>query len=142
MTTNELFLTTLLTLWRDEIADRIEAADNHSVTDCNRLGNAAKMREALVKADAAFRLISKSAWFIDANFAETIGVIEAGKAIQAALSTPPRNCDVGTPEEQFKRFNMFCFPIKCSECKLYTEEYLHDCIFRWLQLPYEKGDAK
>ena len=52
-----------------------------------------KMREALEKADAALSLISKSSWFVDANFAETIGVIEAGKAIQAALSTPPRNCD-------------------------------------------------
>ena len=67
---------------------------------------------------------------------------EAHKAVNAALAEPPRNCDVGTPEEQFKRFNMFCFPIKCRECKLYTEEDLHDCIFRWLQLPYEKGDAK
>lgn len=36
-----------LTLWREEIADRIEAAEKHSVTNCNRLGNAAKMREAL-----------------------------------------------------------------------------------------------
>ena len=61
---------------------------------------------------------------------------------ESALSAPPRNCDVGTAEEQFKRFNMFCFPIKCRECKLYTEEDLYDCIFRWLQLPYEKGGAK
>ena len=63
-----------------------EASKNQSVTNCNRLGNAAKMREALEKADAALSLISKSSWFVDANFAETIGVIEAGKAIQAALS--------------------------------------------------------
>ena len=40
-----------LTLWREEIADRIEAAEKHSVTKCNRFGNAAKMREALEKAD-------------------------------------------------------------------------------------------
>ena len=49
-----------------------------------------------------------------------------------------RNCDVGTAEEQFKRFNKFCFPIKCRECKLYTEEELYGCIFRWAQMPYEK----
>ena len=67
-----------------------------------------KMREALEKADAALSLISKSSWFVDANFAETIGVIEAGKAIQAALSAPPRNCDVGTPEDQHNRFMRFC----------------------------------
>ena len=70
-----------------------EAACKETVTDCHGLGKAAAMREALEKADAALSLISKSSWFVDANFAETIGVIEAGKAIQAALSAPPRNCD-------------------------------------------------
>lgn len=53
-----------------------------------------------------------------------------------------RNCDVGTAEEQLKRFNKFCFPIKCRECKLYTDEDLHDCIFRWHQMPYEEGGAE
>ena len=33
------------------LADLIEASENHSVTNRNRLGNAAKMREALEKAD-------------------------------------------------------------------------------------------
>ena len=70
-----------------------EAAFKQSVTNCNHLGNAAKMREALEKADAALSLISKSAWFIDANFAETKAVIEAGNSIKDALSEPPRNCD-------------------------------------------------
>lgn len=74
-------------------ADRIEAAVNQPVTNCNHLGNAAKMRDALIKADAAFRRISQSAWFIDANFSETKEVIDAGNAITSALSAPPRNCD-------------------------------------------------
>lgn len=78
-----------------EIGEMIgrEAACKQSVTNCNRFCNAAKMREALVKADAAFRLISKSAWFIDANFSETKKLMDAGNAIAAALSAPPRNCD-------------------------------------------------
>ena len=63
------------------------------VTNCNHLGNAARMREALVKADAAFRRISQSAWFIDANFSETKEVMDAGDAVTSALSAPPRNCD-------------------------------------------------
>ena len=105
-------------------------------------GNAAAMREALEKADAALSLISKSAWFIDANFAVTKAVIDARNAIEASLAELPRNCDVGTAWEQFQRFNMFCSPIKCRECKLYTEEDFHDCIFRWAQMPYEKGGAK
>ena len=74
-------------------ADRIETAVNQPVTDCNHLGNAAKMRDALVKADAAFRRISQSAWFIDANFSETKEVMDAGNAVTSALSATPRNCD-------------------------------------------------
>ena len=54
---------------------------------------AAKWREALEKADKALALISKSAWFMDANFHETTEVMEAGMAIEAALAVPPRNCD-------------------------------------------------
>ena len=78
-----------------EIGEMIgrEEAKNQSVTKCNRLGNAAKMREALEKADAVLSIISKSAWFIDANFAVTKSVIEAGNAIEDALAEPPRNCD-------------------------------------------------
>lgn len=68
--------------------------------------------------------------------------VEVRDIARAALSAPPRNCDVGTPEEQVKRFNKFCFPIKCSECQLHTNEDLHDCIFRWLQMPYEEGGEK
>ena len=78
-----------------EIGEMIgrEEACKQSVTDCNRFGNAAKMREALEKAVAALSLISKSAWFIDANFAVTKAVIEAVNEIEAALSDTPRNCD-------------------------------------------------
>ena len=71
----------------------LEAVGEEKVTNCNHLGNAAKMREALVKADAAFRRISKSAWFIDANFSETKEVMDAGDAVASALSATPRNCD-------------------------------------------------
>ena len=53
-----------------------------------------------------------------------------------------RNCDIGTAEEQIARFNKFCFPIKCSECQLHTDEDLHDCIFRWAQMPYEEGGSR
>ena len=61
---------------------------------------------------------------------------------KSALAEPVRNCDVGTAEEQLKRFNKFCFPIKCSECQLHTDEDLHDCIFHWAQIPYEEGGEK
>ena len=121
-----------------EIGEMIgrEATDRQPVTDCNRLGNTAKMREAL--SDACYAMF---------NFLKTQngGYEEMAKALdkaKSALAIPPRNCDVGTADEQFRRFNMFCLPIKCRECKLYTEEGLYDCIFRWLQMPYKEGDAK
>ena len=104
-------------------------------------GNAAKMREAL---EAVVKVgyphnFQKEAPHIRAYCYE---ITTAIKKCFAALSSSPRNCDVGTAEEQFKRFNKFCFPIKCRECKLYTEEELYDCIFRWAQMPYEKGGAE
>ena len=106
-----------------------EASKNQSVTNCNRFGNASKMREALEKADAVLSLISKSAWFIDANFSETKAVIEAVNAIESALSAPPRNCDVGTPEEQSKRHREWCRQARCVfGCT--------QCMAEWLQLPY------
>ena len=70
-----------------------EEAATQPVTNCNHLGDEAKMREALVKSDAAFRRISQSAWFIDANFSDTKEVMDAGNAVASALSAHPRNCD-------------------------------------------------
>ena len=132
-----------LTLWRNEIADRIEAAENQSVTNCNRLGNAARMREALEKADAVLSLISKSALFIDANFSVNKAVIEAVNAIEDALSVPPRNCDVGKPEEQAERFQWFCDTRPCDCCTLKNKvnETL-DCAIHWAQMPYKEGENK
>ena len=72
--------------------------------------------------------------------ATTISVL--ADAIEHEKKKPVRNCDVGTAEEQMKRFNKFCFPIKCSECQLYKDEYLYTCILRWAQMPYEEGGAK
>ena len=101
------------------------------------------MRDALEKADAVLSLISKSAWFIDANFSETKAVIEAVNAIEAALSAPPRNCDVGKPEEQAERFQGFCDTRPCDCCTLKNKvnETL-DCAIHWAQMPYEEGELK
>lgn len=59
----------------------------------------------------------------------------------AALSYPPRNCDVGTIVEQAKRFDVYCHSEGglCSVCDSCAE-----CVIAWMQMPYEeaKGDAK
>lgn len=111
------------------------------VTISEHVGNAAKMREALVKADAALSRISQSAWFVDANFSETKEVIDAGNVIEEALSAPPRNCDVGTVAEQNERFDKYCYDhrsheICCGKCPIFGEPC---CELAWSQMPYEAG---
>ena len=69
------------------------------------------------------------------------GVKEAQDMAKAALSAPPRNCDVGTTEEQSRRYEKLCDSHTCgssgSDCPLYD----YDCSqIAWSQMPYEEGD--
>lgn len=60
--------------------------------------------------------------------------------VSEALKTKPRNCDVGTAEEQAERFLTFCTNHQtfdgCSECPLYGSDR---CEIAWTQMPYEEG---
>ena len=60
----------------------------------------------------------------------------------AALAEPLRNCDVGTPQEQAKRFKNYCKSKVCKRnvCHSYGYEELfhHECFPIWAQMPYEK----
>ena len=73
----------------------------------------------------------------------------------AALALHLRNCDVGTPEEQGKRFRLFCESHKPAEpeftetgellcpvsgCELGVCNY-GQCALKWAQMPYEEGDC-
>lgn len=60
--------------------------------------------------------------------------------VNTALAKPPRNCDVGTPEEQAERYEKLCDSHTCGSmcsgscCPLYD----YDCSpFAWAQMPYE-----
>ena len=66
-----------------------------------------------------------------------------------ALSEPPRNCDVGTAEEQAERMRLYCNShgedesgcFRCEECPFLTDER---CELTWAQMPYdvyEKGEC-
>ena len=57
----------------------------------------------------------------------------------AALSAPPRNCDVGTAEEQLERFMAFCknYP-RCLKCPCCGIVINGRCEFAWAQMPYKK----
>ena len=68
--------------------------------------------------------------------------VEIRDTAKAALAEPARNCDVGTAEEQLKRFKDFCRIISkdetCDGCPL-----LPQCsTLKLAQMPYKKGGAK
>ena len=114
-----------LTLWRNEIADRIEAAENQSVTNCNRLGNAAKMREALINAyNAMFK-------FIKTPYAECDEMAFALDGAIDALSAPPRNCD--RPE---------CATTKEAQEAWRKEDGGKTAYYEWLLETSTKGETK
>ena len=99
-------------------------------------GNAAAMRAALERVIE----IAKREW--DA-FRETAAMKEMHDICEAALASPPRNCDVGTAEEQFERWQSFCdkFDDDCKGCPCDGHSSsLTYCFSKWAQLPYEEGD--
>lgn len=70
------------------------------------------------------------------------------ETLQNALSTPLRNCEVGSVKEQFARFRKFCK--KGSMDSLAATAYCayecpcgnsYDCKLAWAQMPYSEGGA-
>ena len=118
-------------------ASRLADACKQSVTDCNQLGNAVAMREAL---EAIKDTLDK--WRL--NGVEYWQYSELFDIANTVLSAPPRNCDVGTAEEQSERYEKFCYAHRsrekgCGGCPLCD---IVCCGFAWLQMPYEEGGAK
>ena len=74
---------------------------------------------------------------------------KAHKAVDASLAATPRNCDVGTAEEQEKRFNSFCKThlsgtrsICSAQCPCVGCRSMFHCLTKWAQMPYEEGGVK
>jgi hypothetical protein len=67
---------------------------------------------------------------------------DVAKKVHAALSQKPRNCDVGTEEEQKQRFDVFCSRGNCDNCPLAEEGVRANCAIRWAQMPYEEALEK
>lgn len=118
-------------------------------------GNAAAMHDALVWLRKTGHRSPEGGWMcITLKMTQKDGKpypIEvppyAEDVINAALSAPPRNCDVGTAEEQEERFNKFCDAHSCNECPArggWRTVYIDGTSFRmiqcgvlWAQLPYK-----
>ena len=100
----------------------------------NPVGNAAAMREALkgILKDVDCAKVNKQC---DIDY--FLSSIE--KRAKAALSSPPRNCDAGTAEEQSQRYNSFCYGHRtyekcCEGCPVVKSAC---CELAWAQMPYE-----
>ena len=104
-------------------------------------GNQQKMREAMVN----IAEYAKNAQ-CHTEDAHVLGYLrQMENWAQSALASPPRNCDVGTAEEQAKRFKKFCnkhcrgsnvrFP--CLTCPLPVDK----CQLAWAQMPYAQEGA-
>lgn len=60
---------------------------------------------------------------------------------------PLRNCEVGTPQEAYKRFSGFCCRqvqlTGCKGCYLYEEGgAFGSCVVKWSRMAYRKGGEK
>lgn len=71
------------------------------------------------------------------------------KRINAALAAPPRQCDVGTVEEQKERFDAFCNaqPLKRGYCDCVLQKNRQGlceglCEFAWAQTSYAEEGAR
>ena len=118
------------------LADRIEAAYKREV------GNGAKMREALVQVELFLSRVERHG-HPTLNPGDRCDACEGTEELRAlvcdALAEPPRNCDVGTAEEQDERFSGYCAKFIGGSCTFCPLRKFQECGIGWAQMPYEEG---
>ena len=111
------------------------------------VGNSAKMREALLQVSRVAVEMTRKTVTGESEDRKTVDewALRLCDIVSATLAAPPRNCDVGTAEEQSRRYEELCDRHTCgsrcsaSGCPMYD----YDCSpFAWGQMPYEEGGAK
>lgn len=135
----------MLTTQKADDAERVEVNGDGAVNSTKTqnpqglsFGNAAKLREAL---EWATSTIDVSPEVLDETEDWENEVVcwvqELQEKAHAALSAPPRNCDVGTADEQMRMFKMSCdaHPT-CAGCPCGSHP-APSCGIAWAQLPYE-----
>ena len=70
------------------------------------------------------------------------GLVHIINVLKSSLSSPLRNCDVGTADEQNYRHGLWCSKHDVNgdmeaDC---ANNACSQCILKWCQMPYEKGD--
>jgi hypothetical protein len=69
----------------------------------------------------------------------SLSLFDIKNIAKSALTSPLRNCDVGTPEEQTRRNEAFCdYNLRKTGCKGCPANVpKSSCKFAWAQMPYE-----
>ena len=108
-----------------------------------------KAREVLERVNKFLGVLIRENLVKDAPFlkeGELENESDLADDVWEVLQGVPRNCDVGTVEEQAERFHAFCASNKkcgdvysCERCQFNSVE---DCELAWAQMPYEEGGAK
>lgn len=119
------------------------------IEELKRAGNMAKLRRVceqmleLLKAPPGFNGCGMSVELDEEQ------VVMWRNRFLDALAAPPRNCDVGTAEEQAQRFYNFCTEHSSAihgmcdyKCPCIDSGDKCHCLCKWAQMPYEEGGAK
>lgn len=71
------------------------------------------------------------------HFTESDVAVAAINRVDSLLrEAPVRECDVGTPEEQFDRFARFCNANTCRSCRYHSTTSTMRCIVCWMLKPW------
>lgn len=109
-------------------------------------GNQQKMREAVVALLDAMESLGCDedtdtlAAFVSGMEDSSAKCLAAFRKAKDALAAPPRNCDVGTAEEQSARYDEFCYQHRtiehcCANCPIVKYA---NCELAWAQMQYEE----
>lgn len=109
-----------------------------------QIGNAAKLRDALKSCVDEMCDRRRELAAARGNPLPCLRGCEPVRKAKFALAAPPRNCDVGTAEEQAQRFDAHCRKyMGCRACPLRDADgsVSKDCELHWAQMPYTEGGA-
>lgn len=106
------------------------------------------LRERIKTALEALELVG-SAGDGRIHFSDIASIGIAKAELRRVLEEPPRQCDVGTAEEQTERFKDLCRKYRrgpgpranCKGCPIQHESLHVGCTFAWAQTPYKKGES-
>ena len=113
-----------------------------------KMFDAVKARKVLERVNNFLGILIRENLVKDATFlkeGELENESDLADDVWDVLQGVPRNCDVGTAEEQYRRVREFCrrhkTGLRCVHCPV-NGVFHKNCALLWDQMPYEGGDEK